>query len=177
MKKILEQLAGGDFRSIGRSNKVVKAVLENQELFPDVSSGLLESDLIVRMRAADAVEKIVTQRPELLQKFKKPLLEQIAFIEQQEVQWHVAQMIPRLRLTASDMPRVQKILSTYLKNTKSNIVRVMSLQALADLALQGKLERADVADDIELHADRVKTPSVRARSRILLRQLREYEQE
>ncbi len=172
MKNIINKLTGGDFRSIGKSNEVVKIVLANPKLFPDLFSGLFESDPIVRMRAADAVEKITVLKPELLQKFKNQLLERAAIIEQQEVQWHVAQLIPRLKLTKSDVTKVRKILDTYLKTTSSNIVRVMALQALADLASQGKIDKEEIIKRIEQYAELVNTPSVRARSRKLLKQLR-----
>ena len=52
-----------------------------------------------------------------------------------------AQMIPRLKLVKSDLPKVLKIMEIYLNTSSSNIVRVMSLQALADLALQGRLKK------------------------------------
>jgi len=171
MKIILKKLAGGDFRSIGKSNEVVKAVLLNPRLFDSVFSGLLEDDPLVRMRAADALEKISKQKPEWLQKFKKTILGRIALIKQQEVQWHVAQIIPRLKLSESDLIKVRKILDTYLKTTSSNIVRLMSLQALADLALQGRIGKDDAIRVIEQYTSKVNTPSVLARSRTLLKQL------
>lgn len=173
MKKILKQLTGGDFRSIGASNKVVQAVLSNPKLFASVFPGFFEADPLVRMRAADAVEKITKTRPELLRRFKKPLLDRVAMSKQQEVQWHVAQMLPRLELTESDMVKVRSILDSYLNTAKSNIVRVMSLQALADLTLQGKLGKGHVINRIKHYSDAVNTPSVRARSRKLLKQLGE----
>ena len=52
------------------------------------------------MRAADAVEKITARRPELLRPHKRRLLTELALIPQQEVRWHVAQMLPRLSLSA-----------------------------------------------------------------------------
>lgn len=171
MKKILKQLTGGDFRSIGKSNEVTKAVLRNPKLFPDVFSGLFEADPIVRMRTADALEKITLEKPELLQKFKTPILDRVAYCKQQGVQWHIAQMIPRLQLTKSDMAKVQKILDTYLKTTNSNIVRVMSLQALADLALQGMLDKENIISEIEQYTGMANSPSVRARSRKILKRL------
>lgn len=100
------------------------------------------------------------------------MLDRVAYIEQQEVQWHVAQMIPRFKLSKSDVAKVRKILDTYLKNTHSNIVRVMSLQALADLALQDKVEKKEVIRGIEQYTDMVNTPSVRVRARKLLKQLK-----
>lgn len=102
---------------------------------------------------------------------KKPMLDRVAHIKQQEVEWHVAQMIPRLELSKSDMTKVRKILDAYMKNTHSNIVRVMSLQALAELTLQGKIEKEEVIRGIKQYADMVNTPSVRARSRKLIKHL------
>lgn len=171
MKPIIKKLAGGDFRSIGKSNEVVEQVLANPKIFDDVFSGFFESDSIVRMRTADAVEKITKQRPELLQKYKKTILEQVANIQQQEVQWHVAQIIPRLNLTKSEVTKAQTILDRYLRVTNSNIVRVMSLQAMADLATQGKIGKENVIRGIEEYTEMVNTPSVRARARKLLKQL------
>lgn len=172
-QNIEQMLAGGDMRSIGNANKVVKKVLADQRLFAKLFACLSHDDPRVRMRSADALEKVTQEQPELLQTYKKQLLEQIAQIEQQEVEWHVAQMIPRLDLEPKDMSNVREILDTYLKTTQSNIVRVMSLQAFADLALQGKLRRDEAVREIERYAEIINTPSVQARSRKLLKQLKD----
>lgn len=55
---ILRKLEGGDRRSIGRSEEVVSDVLENPGLFKDLVTGSAVADVIVRMRASDAIEKI-----------------------------------------------------------------------------------------------------------------------
>jgi hypothetical protein len=110
MKTILKKLSDGDFRSIGKSNEIVQSVLSKPELFDDLFSGILESDPLVRMRSADAIEKITAEKPELLQKFKRSILDRVAYIEQQEVQWHVAQMIPRLKLSKSDATKARNML-------------------------------------------------------------------
>jgi hypothetical protein len=159
MKTILKKLSDGDFRSIGKSNEIVQSVLSKPELFDDLFSGILESDPLVRMRSADAIEKITAEKPELLQKFKRSILDRVAYIEQQEVQWHVAQMIPRLKLSKSDATKARNILEGYLMNTDSNIVRVMSLQALTDLALQGKIEKEEIIRGIEQYTEIIRTPS------------------
>lgn len=80
MSKILQQLAGGDFRSIGKSNEVVRAVISNPRLFSELFAGLLQDDPIIRMRVADAVEKITAQKPELLQGYKKQILNRVVTI-------------------------------------------------------------------------------------------------
>ena len=58
---ILEKLKGGDRRSIGRANEVVADVLRDPTLFDALFNGMLNDDPIVRMRSADAVEKITAQ--------------------------------------------------------------------------------------------------------------------
>jgi HEAT repeat protein len=135
MAGILEKLPGGDRRSIGRSAEAVADVLADASLFGELFQGMLHADPLVRMRAADSVEKITLDHPEYLQPFKETLLKEVSSIDQQEVRWHVAQMLPRLELSPEEQEQAVKILTSYLGD-KSKIVQTFSLQALADLAGQ-----------------------------------------
>lgn len=110
MDNILQMLKGGDRRSIGRANEAASRVLESPAMFPHLFEGLTDVDPLIRIRSADAVEKITAQRPELLQPFKKQILDEIALIDQQEVRWHVAQIIPRLALNPDERARAAVIL-------------------------------------------------------------------
>ncbi len=74
MDSLLDKLAGGDRRSIGRVSEVVADVLEDPTLFEVVFNGMLDDDPIVRMRSADAVEKITAKHPQYLQPHKKKLI-------------------------------------------------------------------------------------------------------
>ena len=170
MHPILEKLTGGDRRSIGRANEVVRQVLRQPALFRDVFAGMLSWDPVVRMRAADAVEKITATRPDLLEPYKDRLLRQVAGIDQPEVRWHVAQMIPRLHLTPQERAIAIKILFTYL-SFKSKIVRTFALSALASMAQNDPRLRRRVMSVLR---DVAKTgsPALKARGRKLLEQLR-----
>lgn len=90
MTHILEMLAGGDRRSIGRSNEAVALILENPELFDALFSGLLSDDPVIRMRSADAVEKVTAIHPEYLVSHKQTLLNTLARVEQRKCagMWH-----------------------------------------------------------------------------------------
>ena len=55
---MLNKLAGGDRRSIGKSNKVVADVMRDPSLFGSVFQGMLNDDPLIRSRSADAFEKI-----------------------------------------------------------------------------------------------------------------------
>lgn len=170
MHPILEKLKGGDRRSIGRANEVVKQVLRNPALLGELFKGMRSDDALVRMRAADAAEKVTAQRPQLLQRYKRTLLDTIANIDQQEVRWHVAQMIPRLNLTPTERARAVGILFAYL-SLKSKIVRTFALQALVSLSYHDSDLRRRV---IKLLQDVIETgsPALRARGRRLLERLR-----
>ena len=166
---ILKKLSGGDRRSIGRVSEVVTDVLNDPTLFEAVFCAILGDDPVVRMRSADAVEKITARHPEYLQPYKTKLIQQVAKIEQQEVRWHFAQMIPRLELSEEERAVVVEILLGYL-NDKSKIVKTFSMQALADLAEQDASLRSQVIPLLE-EFTRTGSPSMKSRGRKLLEKL------
>ncbi len=169
MNDVLKKLAGGDRRSIGRVSEVVADVLNDPTLFEAVFHGMFSDDPIIRMRSADAVEKITARHPEYLQPYKTKLLQQVARIEQQETRWHVAQMIPRLELSEEERVVVVEILLGYLHD-KSRIVKTFSMQALADLAEQDASLRSLVITLLE-ELTRTGSPAMRSRGRKLLEKL------
>lgn len=144
MKKIISKLTGGDLRSIGRVEEVVAAIIKDSSLFAEVFQAMKAEDPVVRMRAADAIEKVSRKKPQYLQSFKKQLFEEITQVAQQEVQWHVAQMLPRLVLEPKEVAEAIKLLEFWLKNSKSKIVQVNSLQAMADIATKHTEYQAQV---------------------------------
>jgi len=169
MKRILAKLRGGDRRSIGRSGEIVNSVSKDPALFADLFAGLLDSDPVVNMRAADAVEKVTREHPEWLQPWKRPLLEVVSTLRGKELRWHVAQLLPRLRLTSAEKETAVNILIGYLKDT-SSIVRTFSMQALVDLAAQDEQLLEKVTPLIE-RLTRTGTPAMKSRGRKLLKQL------
>ncbi|MGI6544685.1 MAG: hypothetical protein ACOX44_16875 [Limnochordia bacterium] len=169
MHSILKKLAGGDRRSIGRANEVAEEIVADSDLFAIVLEGILHDDPIIRMRAADAIEKASSKRPELLQLHKHKLLGEIAAIRQQEVRWHLSLLLPRLYLDATELQQVLEILDEHLGDT-STIVRVNAMQALADLALQYDELRPSVIQRLK-HLTETGSPATAARGRKLLKAL------
>lgn len=194
--KILGLLEGGDRRSVGRADEVAALVSRNPKLFPRLFAGLWSDDPLVRMRATDAAEKVTRTAPQLLQPYKAELLGLLAesalgepeFVEsdqqpvqkrvrrsskqvvqqpiQQEVRWHLAVMVPRLKLIPAEAQRVASQLSVYLED-RSSIVKTFALQGLWDLAQQHASVRPLVVELLQL-AVRTGTPAMRARARKLL---------
>ena len=168
-KTIRSMLAGGDRRSIGRSDEVAELVARCPEEVVELVECLWDPDPRICMRAADAMEKASRGKGALLQAHKMELLGLLAEAEQQEVRWHLAVMVPRLRLTVPERRRVVKLLQIYLED-RSSIVKTFAMQGLADLALEDPALRPMITELIRSVA-RTGTPAMRARGRKILRQL------
>jgi hypothetical protein len=133
MIDILAILEEGDLRSVGRVHEVLNLIDDQPDLFPEVIQAMTHSDPGIRMRASDAVEKFTRSKPDFLQPHKTYLLKKVLNSDQQEVRWHLAQIVPRLNLTPKERLRVAEKLFDYLEDD-SKIVQANSLQALVDLA-------------------------------------------
>lgn len=169
MHALLLSLCGGDRRSVGESNRVVSAVFENPELIGILFQGFDTSDPVLRMRCADAIEKVTSKLPALLVPHKKRILQHLSKIEQQEVRWHVAPMLARLPLTEAEENTAVNLLLSYT-NDRSSIVKTMSMQALADIALRSHRFMPKIKQHIvELSVSG--TPAMKARSKKLLTSL------
>ena len=166
MNEILEMLQGGDRRSIGLADKLVELVRNDPTIFEHLFQVFYETDPFIRMRTADAVEKITATTPGLLIPYKQDLLDLIRQIDQMEVLWHFAQIISRLPLSPDEMNALYPIVVGYLSNP-SAIVKTFALQCLYDLSVQ---EPAFLPATISHLQDGLKTPqkAVQSRSRRLL---------
>jgi hypothetical protein len=168
-KNILTLLSGGDRRTIGRSNQVVAMVSNDPKLFPGLIAGLWSADQVVRMRAADATEKVTRRHRELLRPYKKELLGLMVEAEQQALRWHLAAIVPRLMLNTRERQAAMLSLTSYLTD-RSSIVKTFVLQGLADLT-PGDLSIRSRVIEILREATRTGTAAMKARSRKLLRHL------
>jgi hypothetical protein len=119
------------------------------------------------MRAADALEKASRSRPDLLTAHKATLLGSIAEINQQEVRWHLLQILPRLSLTADEQCEWFKRAVQWMQSD-SRIVAAEALSALFELARSDESLRAQ-AVMIAVQALDGPPPALRARARKLLK--------
>jgi hypothetical protein len=169
MHELLQALSGTDRRSVGEADRVVFRVLEQPELIGILFQGLETTDTVLRMRCADAIEKVTAKRPELLVPFKQHILQQLVTIDQQEVRWHVAPMLARLPLTADEENTVVALLLGFTTD-QSSIVKTLAMQALADIARRSPRLLPEIRQHIE-ELSAIGTPAMKARGRNLLRSL------
>jgi hypothetical protein len=164
-KSILRLLSGGDRRSIGRADRVAEMVCRDPRLFPELMAGLWSEDALVRMRAADAAEKVTRTDRELLAPYKKELLGLMSEAGEQELRWHLAVMVPRLPLKGKERLAAAAWLKKYLED-RSSIVKTFALQGLADLARVDARIRAEVVEILR-ESVRSGTAAMKARGRKL----------
>jgi HEAT repeat protein len=167
---IAVMLKGGDRRSIGKSNQIAQLVLSEPKRFAELVECLWDEDPNVRMRAADAAEKVTLARPKLLKPHKQELLGLLAEAEQIELRWHLALMVPRLELRRPETERAATALQRYLED-RSSIVKTFALQGLADLVRQNSNLREPARRALE-ESLRTGTAAMKARARKLLKELK-----
>lgn len=166
--QVLQKLKGGDLRSKGRSEEVVEDIMKNPQLLREVFEGMLEDDPVVRMRSADALEKVSSKRPEYLQPFKDRLIDEAPKIKQQEVRWHVAQMFSYLEVNREERNRIIEILFSWLDSSdKSKIVKVCAMQTLADFVGKDQAIRPKVVRKLEKIV-KMGSPAMVSRARKLI---------
>jgi len=165
---LLSRLEGGDLRSIGKADEVVKQIGNDQKLFDEVFQGIFDKDSIIRMRAADAVEKVSQKYPHLLNKHKNEILKNLGNFEQREVKWHIALMVSYLKLTMIESKKVFSELSKWATDDKSKIVRVNSMQALADISMKNRDLKTKTIALVKKQME-TGTPSLMSRGRKLLK--------
>ena len=162
-------LAGGDRRSLGHGAEVVELVRAQPGRLGELVELLWDSDPVVRMRAADCLEKLSLEPGFELGDHKTELLGLMAESSQSEVRWHLALMAPRLSLTGAEIRRAAGILEGYLED-RSSIVKTCAMQGLWELSLRDAGLRSRVIELVR-QAARSWTAAMLARGRKLLAEL------
>src|SRR5260370_9790393 len=160
---------GRDRRSIERSDEVKKLVSRQLKRFPELLKCLWVENPVIRMRAGGTAEKVTLAHPELLNPHKQELLGLLVEAEQIELRWHLALLVPRLKLSGQEKARAAAAFERYLED-RSSIVKAFALQRLAHLVRQSARLRELARRTIE-ESLRTGTAAMKARARKLLKEL------
>jgi hypothetical protein len=90
--------------------------------------------------------------------------------EQQEVRWHLAQLLSRVGLTKAERRQVVGIMRQYL-NDHSKIVKTFAMQALADIAAEDPELRGAIVKQLS-ELTRNGSPAMKSRGIKLLARLK-----
>jgi hypothetical protein len=138
-------LSVGDRRTLGRVAEVVAWFEQSGARVEPLVELLWDSDPGVRMRAADALEKLSRTNPTVLHPWKAELLGLLLDAQQAELLWHLEQMAARVELTADERRRLMRRLRN-LVNNPSSIVKTNALQAMWDLSQGHAALRAEMVE-------------------------------
>ena len=133
-KSVREQLAGGTRTSVGEAEQVVKKALTVVPLRREIYKLFLDDDPVVAMRASYVAMKLAQSDPATAQEFKKMLLKNLSLYRQQEVRWHVPQILVHMKLTAAERRKAYEVVMEWSETDASKIVAYYGLQAAADFA-------------------------------------------
>jgi TPR repeat protein len=163
--------AGGKTNSLGRVSEVIELVSNDRQRLDELYDCLLEEDAWLRMRAADALEKVCRQHPDWLLPFVDRFLDELATSSQPSIQWHLAQIYSQVDLTSEQkhcaIDWLRRLLST--KNIDW-IVAANAMDTLAQFTKDGSFPTAEMIALLNVQQSH-KSKSVIRRANKLLAEL------
>jgi len=159
-------LDGGDRRSVGQVGRVVRRATRDATVVAALVAALRSKRPLVRLRAADALEKISRRDAKPLGSYRRQLTHAVARTSDPVVRWNLIQLLPRIPHDRDAMRRLARRLEAWFLSDASAIVRVSALDAVAAFARQDAMLEP-LAQRMVLAGLTSPMASVRARARRL----------
>lgn len=134
MNRLREQLSGGTRTSVGEADEVIQKLLKDPSSLSEIYGLFLDEDPVVAMRASYVAMRVAEQKPDSVKPFAKELIKNLELYKQQEVRWHVPQLLVHLDLTQAQTKRAYDVVMEWAETDKSKIVGYYGFQAAADFA-------------------------------------------
>lgn len=163
---IIQKLTPGDLRTTGKADEVANQILKDSSLVKIILKGIQSNSPGLKMRSADALEKACKKNPKIAQPHAKHLIKIAEVSTQQEVQWHMAQILSYLNLSNEQERKAKNILFKYLDTTNSNIVKTFSVQTLFEISQRNKQFEKEISERIDKEY-KAGSPAIRKRIEIL----------
>ena len=133
-KSIRDQLSGGTRTSVGQAEHVVRKALASVSVRREIYDLFLDDDPVVAMRASYVAMKVAHSEPATTEEFKKLILKNLSNYTQQEVRWHVPQLLVHMKLTPAERRKAYDAVMEWSETDASKIVAYYGLQAAANFA-------------------------------------------
>jgi hypothetical protein len=153
------------------ADEAAAAASRDPRLFAALIDAMRSTDTLLAARSAEAADRASADNPALLEPHKRDLLGRLAQIDEREVRWHVAQMLPRLRLEGAERERAVDLVVGWLEGRDGGAMAAAGgFESLAVLADGDPHLLEAVKPVLERHANGG-PPAVRARARSVLAEL------
>lgn len=133
--RLADRLRGGNPRRLGEADRIAAEVAASRPLLGELCDCLRDSDPVVRMRAADALEKVAREHPDWFTDRVEWLLTDVAAIDQPSVRWHLAQVLAEVPLTTPQRRRAIALLRGVLETDSDWIVLTCTMTSVTTLVL------------------------------------------
>lgn len=145
---------GGKSNSLGRTDEVIQAVLENKIHLEELYLCVFDQDAWVRMRAIDALEKVCRQHPDWILPYIDRFFGQLHGSDQPSIQWHLAQIYGQIDLT----PEQRTIVIEWLKERLCTIdtdwiVSANSMATITHMCKDGYVGLAEVISLLKIQQE------------------------
>lgn len=136
---------GGHANSLGRVDEVIATVLGDQSRLEELYMCLFEDDAWVRMRAADALEKICRSHPDWLLPYIDRWARELAASDQASIQWHLAQIYREVPLNDAQKNQAVHWLAALLSQKDVDwIVAANAMVTLVQFTKDGSFPKANM---------------------------------
>jgi hypothetical protein len=140
---VKESLQGGNRTSVGNAADVVDVALKSDEVLDEVYGLFFDEDPVVVMRSSYVAMRVAEQKPESVQRFKASILENLENYKQQEIRWHIPQLLMHVDLTSAERERAYYQLMHWAETDSSKIVAYYSLPTAAKFATEDEQLMSD----------------------------------
>lgn len=136
---------GGKSNSLGKVKEVIEIILEDKSRLSELYDCLFDNDAWVRMRAADALEKVCREHPEWLLIYMDKFTNELAESTQASIQWHLAQIYAQVSLTNKQRRFAIKWLKQLISTIEVDwIVAANAINTLALFTRNGSVSAAEM---------------------------------
>ena len=170
MAGVRDTLSGGTRTSVGDADQVIQKLLKAPSGLADVYKLFLDEDPVVAMRSSYVAMRVAEQKPDSVKPFTKDLLKNLELYTQQEVRWHIPQLLVHLDLTKAQKRRAYEVIMDWAETDKSKIVGYYGFQAAADFAETDQALLQDFIPRIR-KANKIGAKSIQNRCKKIAKQL------
>lgn len=163
---------GGHANSLGRVGEVIELVLHDRSRLDELHKCLFDQDAWVRMRAADALEKVCRKHPDWLLPYIDRLQGELAASTQPSIQWHLAQIYRQVTLTGAQKQAAVEWLQQILSSKDVDwIVAANAMDTLVQFTKDGSFSIAKMNGLLKIQQNH-KSNAVARRANKLLAELK-----
>lgn len=134
---------GGKKNSLGRVNDVIELTLGEPARVNELYIAMFDEDPWVRMRAADAFEKVCRIKPDLAKPYINNIQSELDRSQQASIQWHIAEIYRQVELDTAQQNHAIRWLCKLLETVDVDwIVAADCMKTLDHFVARGEFDSA-----------------------------------